>query len=45
MKIIIQVALEPGDDENFSIEIGGETLTPEHNVVFVDPAKLQTAPQ
>ena len=41
MKIICQVALESGDDEKFSVSIGGETLTPENNVVFIDPAKLQ----
>lgn len=42
MKIICQVALEDGDDQNFAVKIGGETLTPENNVVFIDPAKLAT---
>jgi hypothetical protein len=39
MKIVMQVALEEGDDANFSVELAdGTVLTPTNGVVHLDPA-------
>jgi hypothetical protein len=43
MKLQISVALEENDEKDFSIEIAGQTLTPENGVIFVDAKDLQPA--
>ena len=41
MKIVCSAVLESGDNELFAVSVGGVILTPDNNVVFIDPANLQ----